>query len=388
MSGDRPPVHLDAPAGSVLARAVEALGRFPGDGSWALVGGVAVFIRLGSVTRPTADADTVARSQAELLDRLVAGEVATIVSGGELEVPVAGGAIEIDVMDLADDPLPGDAERRAFALARRHALDGAVSDRIIVSADGSVVVDVTIPVATAGALIALKTVSMVRRPHGKSPQKVGSDIHDLVRLVGAFGARSIAADLATDAELGTWVADQVACAFGTDLRYTLLRLRSNERSPGAQALTDPQVEATVVLADELTEQLGQRLGPYRSGHAVVTNAAARGITQRHAPNDGSRERPAQRYCTAPDRTPHHPVGESSSPPSPTTGWSVDQRLRALVAEALLADVGVETGDMPDPGPPPPSASSPTSAAHRHHRNGPGPSAPTNPAAGSGSPVPR
>jgi hypothetical protein len=117
-------------------------------------------------------------------------------------------------------------------------------------------VDAAIPVATVGALTALKTVSMVRRPHGKSPHKVGSDIHDLVRLVGAFGARGIAADLATDAELGAWVADQIARAFGTDLRYTLLRLRSNDRSPGAQALTDAQVEATVVLADALTEQLG------------------------------------------------------------------------------------------------------------------------------------
>lgn len=121
-------------------------------------------------------------------------------------------------------------------------------------------VDAAIPVATVGALIALKTVSMVRRPHGKSPHKVGSDIHDLVRLVGAFGARGIAADLATDlatdAELGAWVAHQIARAFGTDLRYTLLRLRSNDRSPGAQALIDAQLEATVVLADALTEQLG------------------------------------------------------------------------------------------------------------------------------------
>lgn len=63
MCGERPPAHLEATAGSVLARAVEALGRFPADRDWALVGGIAVFVRLGSVTRPTTDADTVARSQ-------------------------------------------------------------------------------------------------------------------------------------------------------------------------------------------------------------------------------------------------------------------------------------------------------------------------------------
>jgi hypothetical protein len=258
VSGDRPAIQLDAPAGTVLARAVDALGRFPDEPGWVLVGGIAVFIRLGSVTRPTADADTVARSQAELLDRLVTDEIATIVSGGEVAVPTGDSTVEVDVMDLADDPLPGDPERRAFALARRHALDTAAKERIVVSDGAAVVAEASIPVATIGALVALKTVSMVRRPHGNSPQKVGSDIHDLVRLVGGAGARNVAADLAVDTELSQWVAHQTARAFGTDLRYTLLRLRTNDRSAGAQALTDGQVEATVVLADALVEELGQR----------------------------------------------------------------------------------------------------------------------------------
>ena len=69
VSGDRPPILLAAEANDVLARAVEALGRFPSDQPWVLIGGVAVFMRLGSITRPTADADTVARSQSELIQR-------------------------------------------------------------------------------------------------------------------------------------------------------------------------------------------------------------------------------------------------------------------------------------------------------------------------------
>lgn len=255
MSGDPTAIRIEAAAGSVLARAVEALARFPDEPPWVLIGGVAVFLRLGSVTRPTADADTVARSQAELIDRLVAGEPTIVVTGGELEVPVGGGTIEIDVMDLADDPLPGDPERRAFALARRYALDTAATEQVIVSDRGSVVVDARIPVASTAALVALKTVSMVRRPHGNSPQKIGSDIHDLVRLV-AGGARTIATELVADAALATWVAEQLQRAFGTDLRYTLLRLRTNDRSAAAQALTDADVEATSILADELTDQLG------------------------------------------------------------------------------------------------------------------------------------
>ncbi len=122
MSGDHPPIRIDAARDRVLARAVKALSRFPTDQPWVLVGGIAVFIRLGSITRPTADADTVARSQAELIDRLVAEEITTVVAGGELRIPIGAGDVEIDVMDLADDPLPRDDERCAFALARRHAL--------------------------------------------------------------------------------------------------------------------------------------------------------------------------------------------------------------------------------------------------------------------------
>ncbi|MGQ0615961.1 MAG: nucleotidyl transferase AbiEii/AbiGii toxin family protein [Acidimicrobiia bacterium] len=255
MSGDGEPIRLEAAAGSVLARAVEALGRFPADPPWVLIGGVAVFIRLGSVTRPTADADTVARSQAELIERLVADQAATVVAGGELQVPAGDGTIEIDVVDLADDPLPRDAERRAFALARRYALETAVTERVVVSDREAVVVNAVIPVASTAALVALKTVSMVRRPHGNSPHKVGSDIHDLVRLVADSGARAVATELVFDAALATWVAEQLHRAFGADVRYTLMRLRANDRSAGARALSDAEVEATGILADELTERL-------------------------------------------------------------------------------------------------------------------------------------
>lgn len=255
MSGDRPPIHIEAAADSVLARAVQVLSRFPTDEPWVLIGGIAVFIRLGSITRPTADADTVARSQAELIDRLVTDDVTTVVTGGNLTIPAGDGTVEVDVMDLADDPLPGDDERRAFALARRHALRTAIVERVVVTDRGTTVADATIPVASPSALVALKTVSMVRRPHGNSPQKVGSDIHDLVRLVTASGARRIAVGLAEDKELAAWVGAQVGRAFGSDARYTLLRLRANDRSAGAQALQDDEVEATVILADEVSERL-------------------------------------------------------------------------------------------------------------------------------------
>ena len=258
MSGDRSPIRLTAERDTVLARAVQALGQFPSGQPWVLIGGLAVFIRLGSVTRPTADADTVARSQADLLRELVVRDTATVISGGDVQMTVGDGTVDIDIMDLADDPLPTDTERRAFALARRGALSVAVTERIVVSDHGgNPVTDAAIPVATVGALTALKSVSMVRRPHGNNPQKVGADIHDLVRLVSSAGARMTAVEIvALDRELALWVADQVERAFGSDLRYTLLRLRRNDRSPAASALTDDDVAATVVLADAIGEELG------------------------------------------------------------------------------------------------------------------------------------
>jgi len=239
---------------SVVARAVTALARFPAEHSWVLIGGIAVFIRLGSVTRPTADADTIAKSQAALLERLRADEIPSIIAGGELQIEVGNGTVDIDVMDLADEPLPIDAERRAFALARRAALNSAKPQLVTVATStGEAVAEASIPIASVAALIALKTVSMVRRPHGNSPQKVGSDIHDLVRLV-ATGAQAAAEQLVElDADLSSWVAAEISRAFDTDLRYTLLRFHRTDRSAGAQALSDADVAATVTLADAIRD---------------------------------------------------------------------------------------------------------------------------------------
>ena len=250
-------IAVTAAAGTVVARAVDALSRFPANEPWVLVGGIAVFLRLGSVTRPTADADTVARSQAQLLRQLDQSELPTVITGGEIHAHVSGGVVNIDVMDLADEPLPLDAARRAFALARRAALASMSIEQVTVTDPaGTAVATGQIPLASVAALCALKTVSMVRRPNSNSPQKVGSDLHDLVRLVQTAGAGVVAAELVdVDRELARWVEIEIARAFGPDLRYTLIRLRSTDRSPAALALTDEEVTATVILADALHDQL-------------------------------------------------------------------------------------------------------------------------------------
>lgn len=278
MSGE---VHLTAPADSVIARSVRALARFPADEPWVLIGGIAVFLRLGSVTRPTADADTVARSQALLLDRLVAEDPTILVANGDVTVPVDGVRVEVDVMDLADDPLPLDAERQAFALARRLALHTATGEAVsVIDAAGIVVAEAVLPIASVPALVALKTVSMVRRPNSHHPEKVGSDIHDLVRLVDAVGARVVGASITgSSPELARWMAERIEPAFGTDLRYTLLRLRRNDRSAAARALTDETVAAVGILADvpPRSDRRSTQVRPrHRHQHGVLTASTVRG----------------------------------------------------------------------------------------------------------------
>lgn len=250
MSGDATaPLLLSAPADSVVARTLLALDAEP---AWVLVGGIAVFLRLGTVTRPTADGDTVASSRQQLIAQLAGDAAVEVISGGKLTIETSHGPARVDVMDLADDPTPPDEERRMFALARRAALASAVPTRIIVD---EAALDLRIPLATITALTALKTVAVVRRPHGEHPTKVGSDIHDLVRLT-ATGAERIAAEMVTlDAELAAWVGERIEQYFDRDLGYATKRLRLYDRSPGALILTDAEIAATATLGDAIADHL-------------------------------------------------------------------------------------------------------------------------------------
>ena len=254
MSGDTATVIIaGVERDTVLARSIEALGRFPTTQPWVLIGGIAVFLRLGLITRPTADADTVARSQADLIAALIDNDITSVVSGGDIQIQVNNEIVDIDVMDLADDPLPPGNELRVFALARRCALTTAEAQHVMIAdTNNTTIASSTIPVATIAALTALKTVSMVRRPHSKHPHKVGSDIHDLVRLINNGPARDIAETLANfNTELATWVESEINRAFGHDLKYTILRLRKHDRSAAAVALRDEDIEAALILADAL-----------------------------------------------------------------------------------------------------------------------------------------
>ncbi len=217
---------------------------------WAVVGGFAVNVRITHVHRLTNDLDTVSRDQTSLVEILVAEPGADRLDTAKLQLDQDGTTVLIDVMDdTADVPLPTEPGDRAFALARRMALATSESTELQVVEEGDVVGEATASIATVPALIALKAVAIPRRSAGNSPQKVGSDIHDLVRLVDGCDFDAVRDEIASAGdELREWVGDTLVKWFSSeqDLRYTHARLRRLASSPDADALTEDDL---AIVAD-------------------------------------------------------------------------------------------------------------------------------------------
>lgn len=244
------PIVLVGDRGGRIRSFVAALGRFPAEPKWAVVGGFAVNVRITHVHRLTNDLDTVSRDQMSLVEILVAEPDAGRLDAAKLQLDQDGTTVVIDVMDdTANVPLPTEASDRAFALARRMALATSAWTGLRVIEDVDILAEASAPIAAVPALIALKAVAIPRRSRSNSPEKVGSDIHDLVRLVQGcdFDAVDHAIASAGD-ELREWVGGTLVKWFSPDqdLRYTYARLRRLARSPDADALTEDDL---VVVAD-------------------------------------------------------------------------------------------------------------------------------------------
>ena len=163
---------------------VVALARFPTEPRWAIIGGFAVYVRITDIHRFTHDLDTLCRNQPSLVKILVADAGAERLAAAKLQLGEGSDAVVIDVMaDTADEPLPPTPGEWAFALARRMALATSALSEIVVVDGESAVARTTAPVATSASLIALKAIAIPHRSQSRHPAKVGSDIHDLVRLV-------------------------------------------------------------------------------------------------------------------------------------------------------------------------------------------------------------
>ena len=95
---------------------------------------------------------------------------------------------------------------------------------------------------------------MPHRSQSSHPAKVGSDIHDLIRLVqGCDFDEAVAFITGASAEMRDWVGTTLVKWFSPDqdLRYTFARLRQLARSPDAQAL----IEGDLAIVAELGHAL-------------------------------------------------------------------------------------------------------------------------------------
>ena len=234
---------------------VVALNRLPQEPDWAVVGGFAVIIRASQVHRVTNDIDTISRDQFHLIELLAAEPAITKLSSARLRISENNQTVDLDVMDAAVElPLPAESSERAFALGRQHALANSEFIDIAVANGDQIVAQSQARVATTASLIALKAVSLPRRAGSPNPQKAGSDVHDLIRLVKGCDFEATANELATSGMgLVSFVAQTLAKWFSPDhdQHYTMARLRRTTNSLDAGAISEHDLTEVALLADAL-----------------------------------------------------------------------------------------------------------------------------------------
>ena len=251
----------------VVGRSVGSLAALPADlPRAALVGGLAVMVRLQEAHRVTTDFDEVTdEREATIAVLLEEGAERTpngvrfVERGVRLDLLDAG--IDLaDLQGLADrrglaGSVDDDLERAAVQLAfvNRYALETAEPTRILVCADRTgerVVAEVSLPVGRAGALVAMKVHAAGQRD--RRPDKAASDSYDAYRLIRAWGPSAVAADLSrAPVAMLAGTIEQVRRLFVDDVERTVRRLRSAS-VPGVESVDlDDLLEAGSVV-DALT----------------------------------------------------------------------------------------------------------------------------------------
>ena len=209
MSGE---LHISAsPVVTRLVRALETLAQQIPISEFAVIGGLAVMVRLGGAHRVTDDLDTVATQHGEspITVEVVVGPKGTI-EGTKVDCIGVGDvrAAELPLANLPDNPLD-----RAFVLSHRWALDTAENQ--VLRADYlDASASVTCRFADAGALVAMKLQSAPRRK-GQRSHKAGGDLFDIFRLTSHPAlTRAIARSLRNAPHnLGDWCAASMKDTF-------------------------------------------------------------------------------------------------------------------------------------------------------------------------------
>jgi hypothetical protein len=217
----------------LVAASVLTLAELPGElPDHALVGGLAVMVRLSQTHRVTTDFDEVTADRSDAIGVLVAGGAQ--VKGSGVYLPDSG--LQLDLLDashtldeLVTVPATDDREAEVvqMALANRYALDSAALADIVVldgGADLQVVARVRLRVALAGALVAMKVNSALSSTRERD--KAASDAYDAYRLMRAWGSDVIVDDLAAAPErLRSTAAGQIRQLFVDQVDRTAHELR-------------------------------------------------------------------------------------------------------------------------------------------------------------------
>jgi hypothetical protein len=187
------PILLVAEVGSVpyraVARLAEVTPRLP---AFALIGGLAVIVRLGQAHRATNDIDTVSDDEPGLLDALVTDGFERIGDSVMLDSD-----LKVDVIDVRE----GDLGYLPY-LTHRLAFDTRTPVRLVVQPDRGPSISAYIDVARPAALVAVKLGISESVGRQRDPRKVGSDAFDIARLMQRLGPEALADELRSVADPG------------------------------------------------------------------------------------------------------------------------------------------------------------------------------------------
>lgn len=100
----------------------------------------------------------------------------------------------------------------------------------------------------------MKAISAPRRTNSNHREKLGSDIHDLYRLVQSHGPDKVLEELAAaHPDLARWVGETLQRMFTKDLRLNNAVFHRLDRTPDADAITEAALSILGDLGAALTQ---------------------------------------------------------------------------------------------------------------------------------------
>jgi hypothetical protein len=236
VSGEPIEITLAADASGAMANLLGHLGEVDQAGlsDWALIGGLAVMVRLEEAHRPTRDIDTLSRQVDPEPKVTLLGIAESETSTGVL----LSDGTKVDVIgvdpELNLDALPDDDRQRMFVLSHWWMAETAELITLtlldLTNSDERVLARCRLRLARPAALVAAKLQSIETR-RGATAAKRESDAYDVYRLLRVNRIGEMAEELASaPSDLGAWCVSYLKRLFVDHADQTARWLRNV--SPG------------------------------------------------------------------------------------------------------------------------------------------------------------